>query len=401
MSSSLELSKRAKEIPASPIRKLVEYAVSAKKRGIEVFHVNIGQPDIPTPKEFWDAIHSYPSTILAYGHSKGKIEYREALSGYYARYGIQVTPEEIMVTTGGSEAIIFSMLAIASPGDEIIVSEPFYTNYLGFSVIAGVRLRPFTARAENGFHLPEEKEIRGLINDRTRGILLSSPCNPTGAIYTREEYERIAGLCLEQNLYFLSDEVYREFVYEGEHTSVMDIPGIERNAILLDSISKRFSACGARVGCIATRNEEIMDACLRFGQARLCSPSVEQHAATALLELKEDYFQGMRTEYRARRDAVFEELERVPGTFAVKPKGAFYTMVKFPVNDIEDFAKWLLTDFDHQGATTMIAPGPGFYASPGRGKNEARIAYVLEAEKMRKAVQILGEALKVYPGRTG
>jgi aspartate aminotransferase len=396
MGSSLELSKRAQEIPASPIRKLVEHAVAAKKRGIEVYHVNIGQPDIPTPKEFWNAVHAYPSSILAYGHSKGDIEYREALVGYYSRYGISVNPEQIMITTGGSEAIIFSMLAIASPGDEIIVSEPFYTNYLGFSVIAGVKLVPFTAEAEKAFHLADESVIRGLISDRTRGILLSSPCNPTGVIYTRDEYELVGKLCREEGLYFLSDEVYREFLYEGEHTSVMDVTSIEANAILLDSISKRFSACGARVGCIVTKNDEVMNACLRFGQARLCSPSVEQYAAKALLALGEDYFEEMRGEYKARRDAVFDELETIPGVFARKPNGAFYTMVKLPIADSDDFAKWMLTDFSHDGATTMLAPGAGFYVTPGKGKDEARIAYVLEAEKMRKAMRVLGEGLKAY-----
>jgi aspartate aminotransferase len=259
-----------------------------------------------------------------------------------------------------------------------------------------VKLVPFTAEAEKGFHLPEEEVIRGLINDRTKGILLSSPCNPTGVIYTRDEYELIGKLCKEKDLFFLSDEVYREFLYEGEHTSVMDVMDIEAHAILLDSISKRFSACGARVGCIVTKNDEVMNACLRFGQARLCSPSVEQYAAKALLALGEDYFEEMREEYKARRDAVFEELETIPGAFARRPNGAFYTMVKLPVKDSDDFAKWMLTDFSHDGATTMIAPGAGFYVTPGKGKDEARIAYVLEAEKMRNAIRVLGEGLRAY-----
>ncbi len=391
-----KLSHRAVIMPASPIRKLVPYADEAKKKGVKVYHLNIGQPDIATPNEFMNAIKNFDQEVLAYGHSQGSIEFREKLSEYYSRYNIELSPEEIVVTTGGSEAIIFAMMAVCEPGEEIIVPEPFYTNYNGFAVEAGVNLVPLTTYAETGFHLPGKKEIRSKITSKTRAIIFCSPNNPTGTDFTKGELEALAELAIEHNLFLLSDEVYREFIYEGTHTSVMSIPGIQNRAILLDSISKRFSACGARIGCLASKNKEVVETALRFGQARLCPPSIEQHGAMAALSLKEDYFRNMADEYRRRRDVVYEALMKIPGTVCKKPSGAFYIMAKLPVDDIEAFSQWMLTDFQFEGETTMIAPGPGFYATPGRGKDEARLAYVLNVEDLRKAMKALAVGIEKY-----
>ena len=391
-----KLSHRAGMMPASPIRKLVPYADEAKKKGVKVYHLNIGQPDIATPKEFMNAIKNFGQEVLAYGHSQGSIEFREKLSEYYSRYNIELSPEEIVVTTGGSEAIIFAMMAVCEPGEEIIVPEPFYTNYNGFAVEAGVNLVPLTTYAETGFHLPGKKEIRSKITSKTRAIIFCSPNNPTGTVFTKRELETLGELAIEHNIFLLSDEVYREFIYEGTHTSVMNIPGIESRAILLDSISKRFSACGARIGCLASKNKEVVETALRFGQARLCPPSIEQHGAMAALSLKEDYFRNMADEYRRRRDVVYEALMKIPGTVCKKPSGAFYIMAKLPIDDIEAFSQWMLTDFQFEGETTMIAPGPGFYATPGRGKDEARLAYVLNVEDLKKAMKALAVGIEKY-----
>ncbi len=391
-----KLSHRAGMMPASPIRKLVPFADEAKKKGVKVYHLNIGQPDIATPKEFMNAIKNFDQEVLAYGHSQGSIEFREKLSEYYSRYNIELSPEEIVVTTGGSEAIIFAMMAVCEPGEEIIVPEPFYTNYNGFAVEAGVNLVPLTTYAETGFHLPGKKEIRSKITSKTRAIIFCSPNNPTGTVFTKRELETLGELAIEHNIFLLSDEVYREFIYEGTHTSVMNIPGIESRAILLDSISKRFSACGARIGCLASKNKEVVETALRFGQARLCPPSIEQHGAMAALSLKEDYFRNMADEYRRRRDVVYEALMQIPGTVCKKPSGAFYIMAKLPVDDIEAFSQWMLTDFQFEGETTMIAPGPGFYATPGRGKDEARLAYVLNVEDLKKAMKALAVGIEKY-----
>ena len=391
-----KLSHRAGMMPASPIRKLVPFADEAKKKGVKVYHLNIGQPDIATPKEFMNAIKNFDQEVLAYGHSQGSIEFREKLSEYYSRYNIELSPEEIVVTTGGSEAIIFAMMAVCEPGEEIIVPEPFYTNYNGFAVEAGVNLVPLTTYAETGFHLPGKEEIVSKISSKTRAIIFCSPNNPTGTVFTKGELETLAELAIEHNLFLLSDEVYREFIYEGTHTSVMNIPGIESRAILLDSISKRFSACGARIGCLASKNKEVVETALRFGQARLCPPSIEQHGAMAALSLKEDYFRNMADEYRRRRDVVYEALMQIPGTVCKKPSGAFYIMAKLPVDDIEAFSQWMLTDFQFEGETTMIAPGPGFYATPGRGKDEARLAYVLNVEDLKKAMKALAVGIEKY-----
>lgn len=393
---TLQISQRAKDMPASPIRKLVPFADAAKQRGIKIYHLNIGQPDIPTPPEFMNAIRNYDRRVLEYGNSKGDYNYIAGLVEYYKRRGIDVEEKDIQITTGGSEAIIFAMICVANVGDQIIVFEPFYTNYNGFSMMADVKLVPITLKAENGFHLPPKEKIEEKITSRTQAILICSPNNPTGTVYTREEMEMIAAICRKHDLFVLSDEVYREFIYEGKHTSIMNVDGIEDRAILLDSVSKRYSACGARIGCMVSKNEEIMDSALRMGQARLCSPSIEQFGATAALKIKDDYFEKMAQEYKRRRDTVYDELMKIPGTVCLKPKGAFYIMAKLPVKDIEDFARWMLTDFNLENESTMIAPGPGFYATPGKGQDEARIAYVLNVDALKKAMRILAKGIEIY-----
>ncbi len=391
-----QISRRAKDMPPSPIRKLVPFADAAKKRGIKIFHLNIGQPDIPTPPEFMNAIRNYDKKVLEYGNSRGDYNYIAGLVGYYKKRGIEVEEKDIQITTGGSEAIIFAMICVANVGDEIIVFEPFYTNYNGFAMMADVKLVPTTLKAENGFHLPPKEDIEEKITSTTRAILICSPNNPTGTVYTREEMEMIGKICKKHNLFVLSDEVYREFIYEGKHTSIMNIERISDRAILLDSVSKRYSACGARIGCLISKNKEITDSALRMGQARLCSPSIEQFGATSALKIKDEYFEEMATEYKRRRDVVYDELMKIPGVVCLKPSGAFYIMAKLPVKDIEDFARWMLTDFSLDGETTMIAPGPGFYATPRKGQDEARIAYVLNVDDLRKAMKILAKGIETY-----
>ncbi|MDP3025141.1 MAG: pyridoxal phosphate-dependent aminotransferase [candidate division Zixibacteria bacterium] len=391
-----KVSKRGKEMPASPIRKLIPLADEIKKKGIKVYHLNIGQPDIPTPVEFMNAIRNYPNKVLAYGNSKGDIRLIQSMVEYYKRKNIFVQPENIQITTGGSEALIFAMICISDVGEEIIVFEPFYTNYNSFARMADINLVPIPTKAENGYHLPDKKIIEKKITSKTRGILLATPNNPTGTVYTKEEMEMIAEVTKKHDLFFLSDEVYREFIYEGVHTSVMHIEGIEDRAILLDSISKRYSACGARIGCLVSKNKEVTDTALKLGQSRLCSPSIEQYGAIGALGLPEDYFLAMADEYKRRRDTCHAELMKIPGVFCQKPSGAFYIMAKFPVMDIEDFARWMLSDFSLDGATTMIAPGPGFYATKGMGKDEARIAYVLNVEDLKRAMRILAKGVEQY-----
>jgi aspartate aminotransferase len=397
--SSRKTSRRALDMPPSPIRKLVPFADEAKRRGIKIYHLNIGQPDIPTPPEFMNAVRNYREEVLAYGHSKGSREFLSALVEYYGRQGIQISQADIQVTTGGSEAIIFAMICVADAGDEIIVFEPFYTNYNGFARMANVKLVPVTLQAETGFYLPSREQIEEKITPRTRAMLVCSPNNPTGTVYTRGEMEMIAQIAKERDLFVLSDEVYREFIYEGEHTSIMHIEDIADRAVLLDSVSKRFSACGARIGCLVSKNQALVDAALRMGQARLCSPSIEQHGATAALNLPQDYFDRMAAEYKGRRDTVYDALMKIPGAVCLKPKGAFYIMTKLPVADIEDFARWMLTDFNLNGESTMIAPGPGFYATPGKGQDEARIAYVLNVDDLKRAMRALAEGVEIYNRR--
>ncbi len=394
-----KIADRAHFIPPSPIRKLVPFAEDAKRRGIHVYHINIGQPDIHTPQVVLDAYRNHDMKVIPYGHSAGLWEYRDELVKYYARFDINIRSEEIVVTNGGSEAIIFAMMATMDPSDEVIIPEPFYTNYNSFAVEAGVKIAPVTSRVENGFKLPPVAEIESKINSRTRAIMLCSPNNPTGHVYTPEEMDAIRQLVLKHDLFFFSDEVYREFIYDGAvYTSVMHLEGIEDRAVLLDSISKRYSACGARIGCLITHNKEILSAALRLGQARLCPPTIEQIAAQAAVNTPQSYFDEVIADYRERRDVVFEELDKIPGVVALKPQGAFYTIVKLPVEDADHFSAWLLKEFDSNGETVMLAPANGFYATKGKGKDEVRIAFVLNADSMRRSMQILAEALRVYPG---
>ncbi len=394
------IAQRAKKMPPSPIRKLVPYAEAAKRRGVHIYHLNIGQPDIHTPKNMLDAYRNHNIEVLAYGHSGGLWEYREGLVKYYQKFDINITKEQILVTTAGSEAIIFAMMATMDPDDEIIIPEPFYTNYNGFAVEAGVKVVPVTCTAESGFVLPPEEEIHSKITERTRAIMICNPNNPTGYVYTLDELQRLKALAVEHDLYFFADEVYREFVFDGKkHHSIMHLQGIDDRAILLDSISKRFSACGARVGCLITRNEDILETALRFGQARLCPPTMEQLAALAALDTPQEYFDEVLSEYEQRRDIVFEALQNIPGTMAMKPPGAFYTIAKLPVDDADKFCTWLLEDFQYNNETVMLAPANGFYATPGLGKDEVRIAFVLNTDSMKRSMEILEEALQIYPGR--
>ncbi|NLM90407.1 MAG: pyridoxal phosphate-dependent aminotransferase, partial [Candidatus Cloacimonetes bacterium] len=350
----MELSKRAREIQASPIRKLNPYANSAKKRGIKVYHLNIGQPDLPTPKEMLKAYHEFSDEVLEYGPSQGLDIYREGLVKYYGNLGIELKVDDIIVTTGGSEAITFAMMVVCEVGDEIIVPEPFYTNYNGFATMAGITLIPLTTYAENGFALPGNSVIEAKISPKTKAIMLCNPGNPTGTVYSREEIFRIADLAKRKGLYFISDEVYREFIYDGlSHTSVLEVPDFEENAILVDSVSKRYSACGARIGCIVSKNKEIMSSVLKFAQARLCPPTVDQLVANAGIYLPETYFEQLKVEYQSRRDLVLSELEKIPGVICKKPEGAFYVFAKLPIDDAEDFIIWMLKEFQIDNETVM------------------------------------------------
>ncbi|RKX30507.1 MAG: pyridoxal phosphate-dependent aminotransferase, partial [Candidatus Zixiibacteriota bacterium] len=330
---------------------MIPFAEQAKKKGTHVYHLNIGQPDIETPQEFWNSIKNYSNKVLAYGNSQGLAEYLGKLTGYYKRCGLDIKEDEIIVTTGGSEAIIFAMTAICDPGDEIIIFEPFYTNYNGFAVQAGIKVVPITTHAENGFHLPPDEEIEKAITGKTRGIMYCNPNNPTGTIFTAEEINRLKNIVLRHDLFLLADEVYREYIYEGEYVSIMSLDGISDRAIMLDSISKRFSACGARVGNLVTKNRNVYTAALHMGQARLCSPTLEQVGAAAAYDLGDEYFAKMIDEYRRRRDVVYEGLMKIEGTVCVNPGGAFYVMAKLPIDDAEEFAAFLLTDFEYNGKT--------------------------------------------------
>lgn len=388
-------------MPPSPIRKLVPYAEEAKRRGIKVYHLNIGQPDIPTPKIMMDAYRNTRLEVLPYSHSAGMWEYREKLVEYYRRFEIPVTKEEILVTTGGSEAIIFALLSLMDTGDEIIIPEPFYTNYNGFAVEAGVTVVPVTCRVENGFRLPPIEKIREKISPKTRAILINNPNNPTGYVYSKEELQALRNLVIEHDLFLVADEVYREFVYDGARFySILHLEGLEERAVIVDSISKRYSACGARIGALVTRNRQLLDVAVKFGQARLSPPTLDQIAATAAVDTPEAYFQEVLGAYRNRRDAVFEALSEIPGVVGLKPKGAFYTFVKIPVDNAETFCTWLLRDFEDNGETVMFAPGAGFYATPGKGIDEIRIAFVLNVNEMKRSMEIFKKALSLYPGRT-
>ncbi|KPJ54512.1 aspartate aminotransferase [candidate division TA06 bacterium DG_24] len=386
-------------MPASPIRKLVPLANAAKRRGISIYHLNIGQPDILTPQEIVDAIKGYDDPVLRYGPADGISEFHDVLVEYFAGRGVNIRQEDLMITTGGSEAAIFAMLAVCDPGDEIVIPEPFYTNYAGFAVMSGINLVPVETRVEEGFHLPPPEEIESRVTSKTKAILICSPNNPTGTVYTREELERIARIAQASNLFVISDEVYREFVYDGKaHASMLHLEGMDEKTIIIDSISKRFSACGARIGYLLSRNREVMDTVLRFGQARLCPPTVEQRAAVAGYRAIDRFMSEMIAEWERRRDLIYEAVNKLPGAFCRKPEGAFYTVARLPVNDTEDFSRWLLEEFNVDGKTVMLAPAQGFYATKGKGKDEVRIAYVLQEEALADAMQILERAIEVYSG---
>jgi aspartate aminotransferase len=398
--NTVRISNRAKEMQASPIRKLYPYAVEAKKKGITVYHLNIGQPDVPTPRQIFEGIRNFSDPVLPYGPSDGIPELREAIAHYFERFGVKVSPSEVFITTGGSEAILFAFLLVGDYGDEVLVPEPFYTNYQGFAQQVGIFLRPIPTSVEDGFHLPSYEVIRKLVTDKTRAILLCSPNNPTGTIYEDEEFENVIKVVKEFGLYLLVDEVYREFAFDGRKpTTTLKFEDVHDQLIVLDSISKRFSACGARVGFIVTKNKEFLEAFLKMGQARLCPPTIEQWGAVNGFRHIDEFIGPMIAEYEKRRNAVFDELAKIPGIEARKPEGAFYTVVKLPVENAEDFALWLLKDFNVDGKTLMVAPAESFYLTPGRGVDEVRIAYVLEEDKLRDAIRILGMALEVYNSR--
>lgn len=397
----LQISDKGKAVPASPIRKLVPYANKAKERGIRVFHLNIGQPDIATPEIALEVVRRLQISVIEYTDSAGNHTLRSALAGYYQRLGIHITEDNILITTGGSEAILFAFMSTLNEGDEIIIPEPFYANYTAFAVMVGAKIKTVTATIENGFALPPISEFEKLITPRTKGIVIINPNNPTGYLYSKEELEALAGIVKKHDLYLYSDEVYRRYCYDGaQHFSVMNLKGIEQNTILFDSMSKRYSECGIRVGAIITRNQYILAASLKFGMARLCPPALGQIAAEASLETSDEYFHNVHEEYVRRRNFMVEALNKIPGVVCPMPKGAFYSIVKLPVDDAEKFAQWLLEEFDYNGQTVMLAPASGFYHTPGLGKNEVRVAYVLKTSDLQKAIEVLAEALKVYPGRT-
>lgn len=396
----LNLSRKAEQMPASPIRKLVPFADEAKKKGIKVYHLNIGQPDIESPKEAIKAVKDIEMKLIEYPHSAGIPSYRNKLAEYYRRIGIDITPDEIIVTNGGSEAISMAISIICNPEDEIIVLEPFYTNYSAFALQNDARFRPISCKIENGFALPPIEEFEKAITPKTKAILICNPGNPTGTVYTRKELEQLGEIIRKHNLFLIADEVYREFCYTEEpHFSCMYLKGVENNVILVDSVSKRYSLCGVRIGALVSRNKELMSAALRYSQARLCSPALGQIASEGALDAPEEYFKSVKNEYIKRRDILLEALNKMEGVFSPMPMGAFYTMARLPIDDGDRFAQWLLQEFNYEGQTVMVAPAAGFYATPGMGKDEVRLAYVLKEEDLRAAMKCLEIALRQYPGR--
>jgi len=394
------ISKRGEQMPSSPIRKLVPYAEAAKKKGIKVYHLNIGQPDIETPKPVLDAVRHSDFKVLEYSHSAGNESYRRKLVTYYNRFDIRLTHEQIIVTTGGSEAILFAFMACLDAGDEVLVPEPFYANYNGFAVEAGIKVQTITSHIESGFALPAMEDFEKAITPRTKAIMICNPNNPTGYLYSREELEVLKQVCLRHNLYLFSDEAYREFCYTGEHFSAMNLEGLENNVILMDTISKRYSACGGRIGALVTKNQAVLDAVMKFAQARLSPPSFAQIAGEAAVDLPVNYFDEIKAEYQSRRDVLVEMLNKMPGVFCPNPGGAFYAIARLPIDDADKFCQWILESFSYEQQTVMLSPATGFYATPGLGKNEVRLAYVLNKEDIRKAMICLSRALEVYPGKT-
>lgn len=395
------ISERGERMPQSPIRKLTPLANAAKKRGIHVYHLNIGQPDLPTPQAALDAIKNIDRTVLEYSPSQGFLSYREKLVKYYAKYKINVNADDIIITSGGSEAVLFAFLSCLNPGDEIIVPEPAYANYMAFAVAAGAVIRTIATTIEEGFSLPKVEKFEELINDRTRAILICNPNNPTGYLYTRREMNQIRDLVKKYDLYLFSDEVYREFIYTGSpYISACHLKDIEQNVILIDSVSKRYSECGIRVGALITKNAEVRKAVMKFCQARLSPPLLGQIAAEASIEAGENYNRDVYDEYVERRKCLIDGLNRIPGVYSPVPMGAFYTTVQLPVDDAEKFCAWCLTDFSYENETVMMAPAAGFYTTPGAGIDQVRIAYVLKKEDLIRALFLLRKALEKYPGRT-
>ena len=396
-----KISSKGINMPESPIRKLVPFSEKAKKAGKKVYHLNIGQPDIKTPELALDAIHNFSDKVVEYSHSAGFESYRKGLAYYYQKLGIAISHNDIIVTTGGSEALLFALNTCLDNGDEIIIPEPFYANYNGFSTSAGVKVKPITTSIHDGFALPKMQEFEKLITHNTKAILICNPGNPTGYLYSKEELETLRDIVVKHDLFLIADEVYREFAYDGNvHYSVLNIEGMDEHAIVIDSTSKRYSMCGIRVGCIASKNKELMATAMKFAQARLSPPTFGQIAGEAALKTDVSYFEEVSEEYVSRRDVLVEGLNKIEGVFCPKPTGAFYAIAELPVDDSDKFAQWLLEDFELDEETIMIAPAAGFYATPNTGTNQVRIAYVLNKESLQKSIAILAAALKVYPGKT-
>ncbi len=393
-------------MPPSPIRKLVPYAEAARKKGIKVYHLNIGQPDIETPPAILDAVRNTEIKVLEYSHSAGNESYRRKLVQYYKKVGIDVTHEQILITTGGSEAILFGFFTCLNPGDEVIIPEPFYANYNGFACAAGVNVVPITSRIETGFALPPIHDFEKVITNKTKAIIICSPNNPTGYLYSREEMEALKEICIKYNLYLFSDEAYREFCYPpevghgaGEYVSAMHLKGLDEHVVLMDTISKRYSACGARLGAFVTKNKAVYDAAMKFAQARLSPPGLAQIMGEAAVDLPDHYFDAPKAEYLRRRNLLVSRLNAMPGVFCPNPGGAFYAIARLPIDDSDKFCQWLLEEFSYNKATVMLAPATGFYGTAGLGKNEVRLAYVLNLDSLNKAMDCLEKALEVYPGR--
>lgn len=392
----LTISNRGQQMPASPIRKLVPYAEAAKKRGTKVYHLNIGQPDIETPKLVLDAVRNSDFKVLEYSHSAGNESYRKKLVGYYKSVGIDVDFNEIIITTGGSEAILFAFMACMDEGDEVIIPEPFYANYNGFAVAAGVKVVPITSHIENGFALPSIEELEKKVTTKTKAIVICNPNNPTGYLYTQAEMDALKQLILKHQLYLFSDEAYREFCYDGKQVSAMHLTGVHDNVVMMDTISKRYSACGGRIGALVTKNKALLDAVMKFAQARLSPPSFAQIAGEAAIDLPADYFDTTKAQYQSRRDLIVARLNAMEGVFCPNPGGAFYAIAKLPIDDSDKFCQWLLENFSHNGATVMLAPATGFYGTVGLGKQEVRLAYVLKLQDINAAMDCLEAALKQY-----
>lgn len=395
----LTISARGQQMPPSPIRKLVPYAEAAKKKGIKVYHLNIGQPDIETPPAIMDAVRHADIKVLEYSHSAGNESYRRKLVEYYKKVGISVNYDQILITTGGSEAIQFGFFCCFNPGDEVIIPEPFYANYNGFACAAGVNVVPIKSNIEDGFALPPIADFEKVITDKTRAIVVCSPNNPTGYLYSRAEMEALKTICLKYDLYLFSDEAYREFCYDGEYVSAMHLEGMDQHVVLMDTISKRYSACGARLGALVTKNKAVYNTAMKFAQARLSPPGLAQIMGEAAIDLPEHYFDAPKAEYLKRRNVLVSRLNAMPGVFCPNPGGAFYAMARLPIDDSDKFCQWLLEEFSHENQTVMLAPASGFYGTPGLGKDEVRLAYVLNTDAINKAMDCLEAALKVYPGK--